>query len=217
MSSGGRGVAASGLGSTLAFGLPVGFTTQFASGIASTNAFGLAVYTVNTSRGATSIEATTVFGQAQADRGLPPPPIIASSVEPTLAFGRPAATRNYSAAASGFTATALGTPTHRLGLTATALNSTALGTPTLDSRCTAAGLRSTAFGSPACARYGLPSGFAVGIDFGLPAARNVYTNAATGFTSTAFGSPTCGSSRSRTRSGVFRTQFGRAQTERTIA
>lgn len=212
-----RHLYATGKASELVFGTALGKTTYPAIGLAPTVTFGTAVYTANASKTATGLAPTIQFGVPLSIRGVAPAPIgLASSLDPATTFGTATATSVLYGTATGVSTTAFGTTTHAQGLPATALApATTFGTPNGPVLAHAQGFSTTAFGAATASCLGYPTSLPSTTVFGAPALRNVYLCAATGWSSTVLGTPLTRWP-TRTRSAVFRTQFGRAQAERTL-
>lgn len=210
-----RGLYATGKPSGLVFGTTVGKTTYTATGLAPTVAFGTPVVDFNTETTPEGIAPTAAFGLPWSIRGVGPAPIgIASSIDPTLAFGTATVYTILNAEAAGFSTTITPTPASGQGLYATGLAaSTTFGTAVIGCPSEASGFKSTALGVPVARLPILAAGFSSTL-FGAPSIGNYHDAVVTGFTSTVFGTPNTRGA-SRTRGAKFRTQFGVAQAERT--
>ena len=212
----GRGLYSTGAAAATAFGSPRAGVSYAATGLLNTTLFGLPVYSDDRSCGAAGIASTLGVGTPFSIRGIVPAPVgQASSLDPATAFGSATATSVLHGSATGFSTTAFGTATHAQSFSATALDpATTFGTPNGPVLAHARGFSTTAFGAATASCLGYPAGLLSTTTFGTPALSNVYLCAATGWSETAFGTPTTRWP-TRTRSGVFRTQFGQAQAERT--
>jgi hypothetical protein len=118
--------------------------------------------------------------------------------------------------ATGASTTAFGTPVSGWVCPVTGFAVGAFGTPSLSIPVRPTGAApSTAFGLGMTAGFGSTTGAAPSTAFGLPVATFGAVGNVTGVSTTAFGTPSTLNNRQRTRSGVFRTQWGVAQAERT--
>lgn len=212
----GRGLYSTGAAAATAFGSPRAGVSYAATGLLNTTLFGLPVYSDDRSCGAAGIASTLGVGTPFSIRGIVPAPVgQASSLDPATTFGSATATSVLHGSATGFSTTAFGTATHAQSFSATALDpATTFGTPNGPVQALAQGFSTTAFGAATASCLGYPTSLLSTTAFGTPALSNVYLCAATGWSETAFGTPTTRWP-TRTRSGVFRTQFGQAQAERT--
>lgn len=200
-----------------ALGTPTAQLVVGASSVSPSTAFGTAAYSDDRTTTATGLAAGTAFGVAWAERDpLPGTPTTVAS-EPSTAFGTPAASSASTVTAAGESTTAFGTPKSGWVCPVTGFAVGTFGTPSLAIPVRAVGAApATAFGLATTAGFGGTTGAAPSTAFGLPSATGHIGSTTTGANTTAFGTPSTLSSRQRTRSGVFRTQWGLAQAERTV-
>jgi hypothetical protein len=186
-----------------------------ATGLAPGIQFGTPGYNLNLSYAATGLVPATTFGEAWALRTGPRAPNDATSVQPDTNFGLPVATSPTANAATGFTATAFGTPAVLLALASTGdAPATAFGTAKVTSVRAASGFLSENFGLPTIAQVGTARGAVFPTLFGIPTARPQTQYGASGFGETFFGLPSAKNGVAM-RGARFRTQFGTTTAERT--
>lgn len=197
------------------FGLPYGGILNYAGTIGNGTTFGTAVQTLDRAKDASSLDPATTFGEVESVRGPAPPPIgRVTWLAPRTTFGTASVTGEIALSATGIAPNALPTPTARMRQGATgALLATNFGTPNVGFAGRATGARDTNFGTPTTLRPFTTAG-ANRTAFGTPRMRTGTTHDAAGWLSTSFGAASAAASAQRTRSGVFRTAFGRAQAER---
>lgn len=201
---------------TTGFGTPILSDDVFATSAGPFTAFGTAAYSDDRSVVATALAAGTAFGLAWAERDPLPGSPTTIGADPSTAFGTPAVNGAAAVTAEGASSTAFGTPVSGWVCPVTGFAVGAFGTPVLSNPVRATGAApSTAFGLGMTAGFGSTTGAAPSTAFGLPVATFGAVGNVTGASDTAFGTPSTLNNRQRTRSGVFRTQWGRAQAERT--
>lgn len=199
-----------------ALGTPTAQLVVGASSVGPFTTFGTGAYSDDRSTTATGFAADTTFGLAWAERDpLPGTPTTIASA-PSTAFGTPTVNGSAAVTAAGASTTAFGTPVSGWVCPVTGFAVGTFGTPVLSNPVRATSvLPATAFGLGMTAGFGSTTGAAPSTAFGLPVATAGAVGGTTGATSTAFGTPSTLNNRQRTRSGVFRTQWGLAQAERT--
>lgn len=199
-----------------AFGDPRLRSDAFPTSVGPLTAFGTAAYSDDRSTTATGLAAGTTFGLAWAERDPLPGTPTTVAAAPSTAFGRPTVNGAATVTAEGASSTAFGTPASGWVCPVTGFEVGAFGTPVLSNPVRATGLASTvAFGLGMTAGFGSTTGAAPSTAFGLPVATFGAVGVTTGSADTAFGTPSTLNNRQRTRSGVFRTQWGLGQAERT--
>ena len=201
---------------TTAFGTPMSGVTLTATGLAAGTTFGTPTYDDLHETVATSIVNEQAFGLPFSIRGLPPAPHVAQGLASMVAFGTPARFGAATVFPESTETTAFGTPSSGPHASTTGISSTAaFGTPTMHFVTYADSLgAATSFGLPVAGGFGTATGF-VRTLFGTPEASAHVRCIATGFGASVFGTPSTLNNYQRARSGVFRTQWGRAQAERT--
>ena len=201
---------------TTGFGTPNLSDDVFATSAGPFTAFGTGAYSDDVVTTATSVEPVTTFGLAQAERDPVPGTPTTVGADPSTAFGTPSINGAAAVTAEGASTTAFGTPVSGWVCPVTGFAVGAFGTAVLSNPVRAAGAApSTVFGLGMTAGFGSTTGAAPSTAFGLPVATFGAVGNVTGASDTAFGTPSTLNNRQRTRSGVFRTQWGRAQAERT--
>lgn len=201
---------------TTGFGTPILSDDVFATSAGPFTAFGTAVYSDDRSAVAAALAAGTTFGLAWAERDPLPGSPTTVAAAPSTVFGTPAVNGAAAVTATGASTTAFGTPVSGWVCPVTGFAVGAFGTPSLSIPVRPTGAApSTAFGLGMTAGFGSTTGAAPSTAFGLPVATFGAVGVTTGSADTAFGTPSTLNNRQRTRSGVFRTQWGVAQAERT--
>ncbi len=199
-----------------AFGDPRVRSDAYPTSVGPFTAFGTGAYSDDRSTVATGLAATTAFGLAWAERDPLPGTPTTVAAAPSTVFGTPAVNGAAAVTAAGASTTAFGTPVSGWVCPVTGFAVGAFGTPTLSNPVRATSvLPAAVFGLGMTAGFGSTTGAASSTAFGLPVAAFGAAGNTTGAVSTAFGTPSTLNSRQRTRSGVFRTQWGVAQAERT--
>lgn len=201
---------------TTAFGDPRLRSDAFPTSVGPLTAFGTGAYSDDRSTTATGLAAGTTFGLAWAERAPLPGTPTTVAASPSTAFGRPTVNGAAAVTAEGASSTAFGTPVSGWVCPVTGFAVGAFGTPSLSIPVRATSVApATAFGLGMTAGFGSTTGAAPSTAFGLPVATFGAVGVTTGSADTAFGTPSALNNRQRTRSGVFRTQWGLAQAERT--
>ena len=201
---------------TTAFGTGSYRFLVYPTAIAATSALGSPAVNLNLSYDAAALAVATAFGQPWAEKGMPAGANAADGIANVSAVGEPAATATISAAAEGFSTTALGTPTAVYVQAATGFSTTAFGTPALRTPCNATGISTTAFGTVTVQMFGLATGLSDPTVFGTPSWTRLSSLSSTGLASTAgFGTPDCIENLQHARSHLSRTRFGAPTITRT--
>lgn len=207
---------ATGIAGAETFGVPGYRFLAYPAGIAATSAVGSSAVNLNLSYGATALAVATAFGQPWAEKGMPAGANVADGIVNVSALGEPSALATISAAAEGFSTTALGTPTAVYVQAATGFSTTAFGTPALRTPCNATGISTTAFGTVTVQMFGLATGLSDPTVFGTPSWTRLSSLSSTGLASTAgFGTPDCIENLQHARSHLSRTRFGAPTITRT--
>lgn len=206
---------ATGEAPTTAFGTPAGAGLNYATTLGYITHFGTAAQSYNKTLDATSVGNGTAFGTPGSIRAFMPAPIgLASWLAPATAFGTPAFVGTIALTATGLAPNAVPTPKALLAQAAAGSLFGNFGTPIIGTAVAASGFRSTSFGTPTTLQPFTSTGTSK-TAFGTPRSKHNFAAQATGWLTTTLGSPNGAVKHTRTRSGVFRTQFGLAQAERT--
>lgn len=201
---------------TTAFGTGSYRFLVYPTAIAATSALGSPAVNLNLSYDAAALDVATAFGQPWATKGMPAGANAADGIANVSAVGEPSALATISAAAEGFSTTALGTPTAVYVQAATGFSTTAFGTPALRTPCNATGISTTAFGTVTVQMFGLATGLSDPTVFGTPSWTRLSSLSSTGLASTAgFGTPDCIENLQHARSHLSRTRFGAPTITRT--
>lgn len=200
-----------------AVGTPARTNTVSATAVVPAATFGTAVLVLNRTVAPAATDPALAFGLPVSKRSPVPRPIVTVASAASTAFGAAVATSRLLSAATGSSAsTALGTPVLGLFARPSGFAGSALGTPRLVNLVSAKGAAAaTTFGLPTKAGFGTAAALSPSTKFGRPSTRAPFVLAVAGLNSTAFGTPSCLRTSQRARSGVFRTQWGVGQAERT--
>lgn len=210
----GRGMYASSLVNSQQFGAAVARPSYRVTAVSPATALGTPQVLFNRTVFATGAPSEVQFDVPFAVQGSLSIGYRARPAASAVAFGRPAAAAQVSAAAQGSSTTLFGAAGLLLSLPATGLASTAaFGAAKIALRAAARGFSSTAYGRPTVVVSAFAVSVAAPARFGTPRVASRRYSTASGFTTTAYGTPS-GRPNVRTRSAKFRTVFGNALAER---